>query len=319
MGALSVPVLVLHDRPDELRATLAARHPGVTFAFARAPDEVLPALEAHRPEVVFSIKHSGFPGAAHRPVVSAPTVRWVQVGGSGYEHLAPWDPSRVTVTHARGVLAPFLAETAMGALLALNHKLLGYRDAQRARRWSPTRFRPLVGQTLLVVGLGAIGRHVARLARAFGMRVLAVGRRGGSDPEVDELHPLDALPALLPRADVVSVRLRAAPETAGLFDARAFAAMRPGALFLNTSRGALVDEDALRDALDAGRVGGAYLDVFRDEPLPADSVWWGRDDVLVTPHASDNAEGWPLRFAALFGDNLDRWIAGEALVNVAAP
>lgn len=315
---MEAPTLVIHDKPDELRDILARRAPDERFVFADHPAAVTTILEEHRPAVVFSIKHSGFPGPFHRPAVDFPSVRWIQVGGSGYEHLAPWDPSRITVTNARGVLAPFLAETAMGALLALNHNLLRYRDAQRARQWSPRRFRALSGQTIAVVGYGSIGRCVANLARGFGMRVIALRRHASDDTEV-EVRPLTALDATLAEADVVSVHLRATPETERLFDAQRFSAMKPGALFLNTARGSLVDEPALLAALDAGRVGGAYLDVFREEPLPADSVWWGRDDVLITPHASDNAEGWPLKFAEFFCDNLARWRAGQTLVNVVEP
>lgn len=306
-------VLVLHNRPDELRPLLDARFEGLTVTYASAPDEVVSALERARPEVVFTIKHSGFPGEAHRPAVSFPSVRWVQIGGSGYEHLAPWDSSRVTVTNCHGVLAPFLAETVMAAIASLNAGLFAYRDRQRARNWQPTRFRSLAGQTLAVVGAGAIGTHVARLARAFGMRVEGVRRCAEAHPDFDAVHSPEALRAVLARADVVSVHVRATPETRRMIDGEAFAAMRPGALFVNTSRGAVVDEPALIDALRSGRVGAAYLDVFEREPLTPESPLWSMENVLITPHASDNVADWPLRFAEVFADNVDRWRRGEPL------
>lgn len=312
-------VLVLHDRPDELRPLLSARLSDLDVAFASAPDEVLPALERARPEVVFSIKHSGFPGAAHRPAIDFPTVRWVQIGGSGYEHFAPWDARRVTVTNCHGVLARVLAETVIAAVLTLNRGLLAHRDRQRARVWSPARFRPLAGQTLLVVGVGAIGGELATLARALGLRVLGIRRGAFAHPAVDEMFPPEALHAQLARADIVSVHVRATDETAKLFDARAFASMKRGATFVNTSRGAVVDESALVEALRAGTVGAAYLDVFEREPLPAESPLWTMDEVLLTPHCSDNVDDWPLRFAAAFADNIDRWRAGAPLANVIAP
>lgn len=312
-------VLVLHDRPDELRPLLSARLSDLDLTFASAPDAVLPALERARPEVVFSIKHSGFPGAAHRPAIDFPTVRWVQIGGSGYEHFAPWDARRVTVTNCHGVLARVLAETVLAAVLTLNRGLLAHRDRQRARVWSPTRFRPLAGQTLLIVGVGAIGGELATLARALGLHVVGIRRGAVAHPAIDEVFPPEALHAQLARADIVSVHLRATNETARLFDARAFAAMKRGATFVNTSRGAVVDESALVDALRAGIVGAAYLDVFEREPLPAESPLWAMDEVLLTPHCSDNVDDWPLRFAAAFADNMDRWRAGAPLANVVAP
>ncbi len=312
-------VLVLHDRPDELRPLLSARLSDLDVAFASAPDEVLPALERARPEVVFSIKHSGFPGAAHRPAIDFPTVRWVQIGGSGYEHFAPWDARRVTVTNCHGVLARVLAETVIAAVLTLNRGLLAHRDRQRACVWSPARLRPLAGPTLLIVGVGAIGGELATLARALGLHVVGIRRGAVAHPAVDEMFPPDALHAQLARADIVSVHVRATDETAKLFDARAFAVMKRGATFVNTSRGAVVDESALVEALRAGTVGAAYLDVFEREPLPAESPLWTMDEVLLTPHCSDNVDDWPLRFAAAFADNVDRWRAGAPLANVIAP
>jgi phosphoglycerate dehydrogenase-like enzyme len=310
MAGLSL--LILHDRPDDVRAILA-EIPDADVAFATGPEEVAPALARARPDAVLSIKHSGFPGAAHRPVVGFPTVRWVQVGGSGYEHLAPWDPTRVTVTNCHGVLARQLAETIAAALLAHNRGLWRYRDDQRARRWRPVRFRALAGQTLLIVGVGAIGGELATLGKALGLRVIGVRRGAEAHPALDELHPPAALPALLGRADIVSVHVRATASTAQLFDAAAFAAIKPGAFFINTSRGSVVDEEALRAALDRGALAGAYLDVFASEPLPPDSPWWARNDVFITPHAGDIVADWPARFAAVFVDNVARWRAGLPL------
>lgn len=313
------PIVVLHSEPDDLRALLAAALPDERVVFATHPDAVLATLRDAQPDIVFSIKHSGFPGAAHRPAIDAPTVRWVHVGGSGYEHLTPWDAARVTLTNCHGVLARVLAETVVGAILSLNRGLHRYRDHQRARVWRPHLFRDLRGQTLLLVGVGAIGGHVAPLARALGLRVLGVRRNAAPHPDVDEMHTPDALPGLLARADIVSVHLRATPDTAGFFDAARFAAMKPGAMFVNTSRGSVVDEGALRDALARGAVGSAYLDVFAQEPIAHESPWWGMDNVLVTPHASDNVDDGIARFAEVFVDNVRRWRAGESLTHVVAP
>lgn len=307
---------MLHDRPEELAPRLSEALPRCALHYATCASEVAPALASVRPEVVFSIKHSGFPGEAHRPAIECPSVRWVQVGGSGYEHFAPWDAARVTLTNCAGVLAPFLADTVLAAMLAWNQGLFRYRDQQRARVWRPHTFRALSAQTLAVIGVGAIGGEVATRAKSLGLRVLGVRRGPEAHPAVDAMFPLDGLHDALRVADFVSVHLRRAPATDGLFDAPAFAAMKPGAYFINTSRGAIVDEPALLDALRAEHLGGAYLDVFAREPLAHDHPFWTMDSVLLTPHASDNVQAWPSRFAEVFIANMTRWQAGEALHHV---
>ena len=309
------PVLIAYERPDDFRDLLNARFPDLELVYATEAGAVLDALVRHDPEVVFSIKHPGFPGPVHAPIPAHPSVRWIQVGGSGYEHLAPWDAARVTVTNGVGVLAPYLAESVTGALVALGRGLLRYAEHQRARCWQPVSFPPIAGRTLLVVGLGAVGACVARNAKALGMRVLGVRGTPAPHPAADEVHGPDALMALLPAADFVSLHVRLNEATRGLLSREALGAMKPGAYLINTARGGVVDEAALIDALRTGHLGGAYLDVFETEPLPDESPLWTMPNVLVTPHASDNVLGWPRRFAELFADNLDRWRAGRPLLN----
>ena len=313
------PVLIAHDAPDDFRDLLVARFPDVEFVCATTARGVVEALARHDPEVAFSIKHPGFPAAAHTAIPAHPSVRWIQIGGSGYDHLAPWDAGRITVTNGAGVLAPYLAESVTGAMLALGCGFLRYVEQQRARRWNPVAFTPLRDRTLLVVGFGRIGECVARNAKALGMRVLAVRGTPAPHPAADEVHGPDALHALLPRADFVSLHVRLNPATRGMLSREGLAAMKPGAYLVNTSRGPVVDEAALVDALSSGHLGGAYLDVFETEPLPAGSPLWAMPNVLITPHSSDNVHGWPRRFAALFADNLDRWRAGEPLLNRVTP
>ncbi len=309
------PVLIAHNEPDDFRDLLAARFPVLRFVYAATAEAVVEGLAAHDPEVVFSVKHPGFPGPAHAPIPRHPSVRWIQVGGSGFDHLAPWDRDRITVTNGAGVLAPYLAESVTGAMLALACGFPNYAAQQRKRRWRPVPFTPLRGRTLLVVGFGHIGECVARNAKALGMRVLATRATPAPHPAADEMHGPDALASLLPQADIVSLHVRLDETTRGLLSREAIAAMKRGTCLLNTSRGAVVDEAALVDALRSGHLGGAYLDVFETEPLPAESPLWTMPNVILTPHASDNIVGWPRRFAELFADNLDRWRAGEPLVN----
>ena len=313
------PVLIAHDEPDDFRDLLATRFTGVEFVYATTAQQVIEALALHDPEVAFSIKHPGFPSSAHVPIPAHPSVRWIQVGGSGFDHLLPWDSERVTVTNGAGVLAPYLAEIVTGAMLVLGCGFLNYVEQQRVRRWNPVAFTPLRDRTLLIVGFGKIGECVARNAKALGMRVTGIRATPVPHPAVNEMRGPEALHALLPAADFVSLHVRLNDVTRGLISREALTLMKPGAHLVNTSRGPVVDETALIDALHSGHLGGAYLDVFETEPLPAESPLWAMPNVLITPHSSDNIHGWPRRFAALFADNLDRWRAGEPLLNPVTP
>lgn len=303
-------IAVLHDRPDELAPLLGPLDPLWVTCGAE-----LPAALAQAPELVFSIKHSGFPGHEHRPAIEHPSVRWFHVGGSGFEHLGRWREG-VAVTNCAGVLAPFHAEMAVAALASLCVGLPGYGVDQRARRWRPRRFRAMAGRTLLVVGVGHTGGALAQRARALGLRVIGVRASGAPHPDVEAMYTPDALPGLWGRADVIALNLRLTPATQGLVDAAALAAMRPGALLLNGARGGVVDQAALVAALTSGQLGGAWLDVTDPEPLPSDSPLWAMDNVILTPHVADQVADFPLRFARRFVDNLARYRAGEPLVGV---
>lgn len=310
--------MIVHAVPDDFRQRLEARFPSVRFIFVTDDDhDIAPLLEQERPDVVFSIVTATFRGPAHRQAATFPSVRWVHCGGSGYEHLLPLDFDRVVLTNCVGVLAPFLAETVIAGMLALNSRLIRYHAQQAKRLWAAHSFRPVRGQTLLILGLGAIGRSVAHIAKALGIRVLATSRAAGrSHPDVDELHPHDRFRALLPQADVLTVHLRQTADTEGLIDRAVFAALPRNALFINTARGAIVNEPDLVAALQSGHLSGAYLDVFATEPLSPESPLWSMEHVLISPHASDNVEDWTQRFAELFADNLQRWMRGTPLINV---
>jgi phosphoglycerate dehydrogenase-like enzyme len=147
------------------------------------------------------------------------------------------------------------------------------------------------------------------------MNVLATRRQELGHPSVDRLYPAEKLRDVIGEADVVSLHLRLDDTTRGLIDRSMIAAMKRGALLINTARGAIIDEPAMIEALTSGHLGGVYLDVFATEPLPPSSPLWTLPNVLITPHAADNSIGWAPRFAQLFADNLDRLMRGEKLVN----
>jgi phosphoglycerate dehydrogenase-like enzyme len=243
-------------------------------------------------------------------------LKWLQAMGAGVDWaLVPELPAHVTVTRAPGIFAPWMREYALGWLLWVTQRTETYRSAQRERRWdqrvAPTR---LAGATLAVVGLGDIGRVIARGARALGLRVVGVSRSGRAAPGVDRVYRTAQLARALGEADFVVVVLPLTGATRGLIDARALAAMRPGAWLMNIGRGPVVDERALLAALDGRRIAGAILDVFATEPLPPDHPLWRHDNVVVTPHIA--GPDVPEEMAPLFNDNLARYLAGRPLRHV---
>ena len=266
-------------------------------------------------------------------------MRWLQVSSAGVDHLlsdAPWRRG-LTVTNARGVFAPAIGQYVLAAMLRINERTDERQASQLAhewptrRRWERLTGRMLRGQTVLVIGYGGLGREVARLAHAVGMRVVAAKRdadvmvdrgycaHGTGDPDgaLPEriVSPRD-LGTVVPFADVVVVTLPLTDETRGLFDARLIAAMRPDAWLINVGRGALVDETALADALLRREIGGAVLDVFGTEPLPVDSPFWDAPNTIVTPHVSGGDIRAATNLADLYAENLGRYSRGEPLLNV---
>ena len=246
-------------------------------------------------------------GAPPETPLRLPNVRWIQSGWAGVENWfqrSEWG-SDVTLTRTVGDFPERIAQHVMGYLLA---RALRVDEAFRAmterswKRWTPD---SIAGRNLLVVGMGAIGLEVASSARAFGMHVTGVRR--------DEPGNRD-LPDLLGWADVVVNLLPLTPDTESFWNAERFQAMKTGALFLNVSRGATVDEAALLRALGRGRPGFAILDVFRQEPLAPESPFRGRDDVWITPHVAGISTIPAL--ARDFAENWRRFLAGERLRNI---
>jgi phosphoglycerate dehydrogenase-like enzyme len=268
----------------------------------------------------------GLPGDSPSGLAAAvrgnPGLSWVQgtAAGAGEQvraaGLTEEELRRVTITSARGIHAIPLAEFCLLGLLAFTKDLPRLESDQRARRWHHHPVRELHGQTLLILGLGAVGEEVARLAKAFGMRVVGINRHGRTDsPDVDEIHPLGALDELLGEADAVVITLPNTTETAGLLDADSIARLKPGSILVNVGRGAVIDEPALIEALRAQRLRGAALDVFATEPLPADSPLWELPNVLVSPHTAALSIHENERIVELFVQNLGRYLAGQEFLN----
>ncbi len=206
------------------------------------------------------------------------SVRWIHALGAGVDTF-PFDLLRqgeVMVTNSRGVYADALAEFVLAAMLWFAKDLRRLAQNQASRRWEPYTLERLEGAIVGIVGFGGVGRAVARRAEALGMRVLALRRSGGT--------PLEDL---IPASDYLVLSTPLTPETRKLIDAKRIALMRPSAVLINVSRGAVVEESALLDALEAKRIRGAALDVFETEPLPPSHPLWALDNVLISPHTAD--------------------------------
>ncbi len=324
-GAPAQPAVhILIDLPAasadaaHFRAALARFGARIDARFATGEDFALALPDA---EVVVAQKLSDDDlGRANR-------LRWLSSVAAGLERIAtPALLARgVTVTSASGVHGPNIAEHVLAMMLMFTRGLPRLYRAQLARRWERNLtsrsdgFGELTGKTVLIVGLGRIGEAIAARARPFGVRLVALKRdpstRHDGAVGVDELLPMDALDQALERADHVCLTVPLTPETRHLIDARRIARLPPRAYLYNVSRGAVVDQAALADALRAGRLAGAGLDVFEQEPLPPTSSLWELDNVILTPHVAGATPLYYERTAALFAENLERLLAGRPLHN----
>jgi phosphoglycerate dehydrogenase-like enzyme len=243
-------------------------------------------------------------------------VRWVQLPSAGVERwLERGLPDGPVFTSAAGAFALPVAEHALALLLAGARRLA---ECARAGEWRALRgeVRSLEAATVAIVGAGGIGRELIALLEPFGSRVLAVTRRGNPVPGAERTVAADRVDDVLPEADFVVL---AAPGTAGarhLVDAERLTRFKAGAWLVNVGRGSLVDTDALVDALEEGRLGGAALDVTDPEPLPAGHPLWRREDVLITPHIATPPESERRHMAERIRDNVARLAAGEPLLGV---
>jgi phosphoglycerate dehydrogenase-like enzyme len=325
--------LVIHPavEPERLDRITAAAGP---MAVANAEDEDR-ALR-HMPDA------DGFFGKiTPRLLAAAPALRWVQAPTASLEHYLFHELAShpCVLTNMRGLFSDVIADQVMGYVVCFARNLHLYVLQAAAGKWAPVggeaarvaftsgpgvvnaidrAHRHLAGATLGVVGLGAIGREVARRAAAFGMRVVAVDPQASERPaEVEELWPVEELPQLLGQSEYVVIAAPHTPRTAGMFRRPQFRQMRRDAYLINVGRGAIVALDDLVAALEAGEIAGAALDVFETEPLPPGHALWrmpGR--VILTPHVAGYSPEIAARHLEVVLDNVGRFVRGEPLRNV---
>jgi phosphoglycerate dehydrogenase-like enzyme len=268
----------------------------------------------------------------------APNLRWIQYHYAGIDFLQGTpllQKPELIITSMSGASAIQEGEYILGMMLALGHRMPELFQNQSRHEWPTDRwekFTPfeLHGTTVGLVGYGSIGREVARMLQPHNVKVLAVKRdvmhpvdtgytiEGHGDPEGNlfhRLYPVQAIKSMISECDFVVVSLPLTPETRGLIGAEELKAMKPGAYLIVVSRGGIVDEAALLEALTEKRLAGAALDVFAKEPLPAENPLWKLPNVILTPHVSGFSPKYKERAGMMFAENLDRYLHGEPMLN----
>jgi phosphoglycerate dehydrogenase-like enzyme len=307
-------VLILYDRPEEFLPHLCARFPAVKFRECRSYEQLASALAEVKPEIILGYKFEPRP-FPRGEILSCEGLRWLSLASAGVDHVAPWDDTKLIVTSGAGVAAVEMGHYALAAILGMFHGFPQLFADQVVRRWNCRLNRSARNATVGLVGLGRSGKQIARMARAVGLKVVACRMRSEPCEYVDAIYPTSELYRMLGAVDVTVVCVALTPLTRDLFGHSAFAAMKPGSYFINMARGAIVQEEALIDALVTGQLAAAVIDVARTEPLPPSSPLWNAPNLLITPHSSGDYEGWARDAALMFADNLERWLTNSPLEN----
>lgn len=333
MGALLVSRPLLAEYGDEIRRRLQARADVRVIAFedciGQGPDALADVELAFLSTDIMGT--SSNPAVNHRlrdflqMLVDARQLRWLQICSAGADRPVFRDlmARGVQLTTASGANAVEVAHTALAAMLAFAREVPVWIEAKAARQWMPRRDelapRDLQNARATIVGLGPIGREIARLCRAFGLQVTGVRRNAQPMEACDEVRPTTQLAQLLPQTDWLFLACPLTPETRNLIDADMLRRLPSHAHLINVARGAVVDEAALDAALREQRLAGAYSDVFAVEPLEPDSPLWTAPNFMLSAHSAGSSQGFPPRTARMFLANLDRWLAGEPLHQLFTP
>jgi phosphoglycerate dehydrogenase-like enzyme len=304
------PTILIHSgdaRENEVvAARIAAARPDVRLLTAHGEEEVRERLP--EVEVLFAWE---FP---MQLLTLAERLRWFQVMGAGLERLAGAGvPDGIVITNMKGIFGTAMAEYALAYMLAHTQSVRRIYAQQETRTWEQFEPALLDGKTAGVIGLGSIGREIARRCAAFGMRVIGVNRSGAPVPEVGRTYAVAEIEQFLPECDFLISVVPQTGESTGLLNAERLALLKRTAFYVNVGRGNIVDLDALGAALSSGRLAGAAVDVFPTEPLAADHPIWSTPNVTVTPHISGVNR--PEDVTGVFLDNLSRYMAGEPLIN----
>lgn len=307
-------ILLAHTFPpespgtvDDLATEIRSRRPDIELV--RASDRADLLEKASRATVL--VEH-GLPAAA---LDRGDNLEWIQSLSAGIDRydLDQLEEHGIVLTTVSGAHAPAVAQQVMAYLLLFERNLLQGFDQARQREWRRYPAGELTGRTLGVIGVGAIGGQVADLGAAFGMEVVGVRQSPDrSHPSVDEMYGPEALHTLLGRGDYVVVACPLTDRTRHLIDEDALSSMRNDTVLVNVARGEIVDQTALTEALTAGNLRGAALDVADPEPLPSDSPLWDLSNVVITPHNAGGSQHFPERCAEIFVRNYERFVSDDA-------
>jgi phosphoglycerate dehydrogenase-like enzyme len=307
-------VLLVARDPTPVLEPLAQRWPEIEWVVAPSP--YLDTVDLTHFEVAYMWDYRSRQLRELWPRL--PELRWVHVAAAGVDaFLFPeMLASDVIITNSRGAFDEPVTEFALALILATAKRLNLTMANQGARHWQHYETRLLAGRRALIVGFGAIGHRIGRSLRDLGMRVVGIRRSGEPHPDADEMFTLAALREQLGLADYVVLVLPQTDETRQLIGADELRLMRPSAVLVNVGRGSAVNELALAEALTAGTIAGAALDVFEREPLAEDHPLWTAPNVLITPHMASDADDWRQRIMDVFSDNLTRYLENQPLLNV---
>jgi phosphoglycerate dehydrogenase-like enzyme len=250
---------------------------------------------------------------------SADRLRWIQWPFVGVDRVLPLlkDRREIVLTNAGGVFDEPIAEYVLALILAMAKSVPATLRFQAEKTWKFRETETIGGKCAVVVGVGGVGRAIGSMLKAVKLEVIGVGRRGrAGDGVFSQIAPVSDLPKLLSIADYVIVAAPLTAQTHGMFSAELLCSMRATARLINVGRGELIDQEALTALISEGRLAGAALDVFEHEPLPVGSALWKMENVVVSPHMAGDVTDTPSRLAALFEDNLDRFLNGHPLRNV---
>jgi len=304
---MTTEILILDKEAELYAASLAPRFPAAVFRTATDPGTAL-AL-GREADALVALAHE-IPAALP---AAMPRLRWVQALTTGVDHLLglPTLRPEVLVTNARGIHGPQMSEMAFLHMIALLRDFPAMLANQRAHRWDRWPQRLLLGKTAVLLGVGAISEELARRCQAFGMRVIGVSDARGEAPGFDAVLPRARLREAAAQADALIVLVPLTAGTRHLVDRDVLAAMRREAILVNLARGPVVDEAALIEALRAGRIAGAGLDVFEVEPLPPDSPLWDMPNVIVTPRVGGMSDVYAQQALPLVEENLRAFLSGD--------
>lgn len=309
-GLYTVRVLAYLKEPERSAMgyeRLAERHPGVEVNVASSFEEAEPWLEQADMMVTIG-NHLGVDAAAiYR---RAKKLKWVQSFGTGVDNIKghPDLPENVVVTNIHGIHGPQLSEAAFAAMLSFARHIPRVIANQAEARWEKLAATRLYGKTVGILGLGSIANDLAPRCKAFGMTVIGITGTQRAVPGFDRIFTTSELKAAVTALDYCVVLTPLTEATRHIVNADVFKAMRASSVLINLSRGGVVDEQALLDALDAGELAGASLDVFEKEPLPATSPFWSHPRVLVTPHAAGLHAGYPEQAFEIVSNNVSRFL-----------